>query len=112
MRELLAHVVALLVRHELYVARFYLNKENYDAAIARIQYALRNYSASLEGPAAAATGAGDLEAEALLLLGTTYLKMHKWNDARQAFQTIVKDFASSPLVVPARNYLEVLKREG
>jgi outer membrane protein assembly factor BamD len=112
MRELLAHVVALLVRHELYVARFYLNKENYDAAIARIQYALRNYGASIEGPAAIATGAADLEAEALLLLGTTYLKMHKWTDARHAFQTIVKDFARSPLVVPARNYLEYLQRQG
>jgi outer membrane protein assembly factor BamD len=112
MRELLGHVVSLLVRHELYVARFYLNKDNYDAAVARIQYALRNYSASIEGSGAAATGATDLEAEALLLLGTTYLKMHKWGDARQAFQTIVKDFGSSPLVVPARNYLEYLKRQG
>jgi outer membrane protein assembly factor BamD len=112
MRELLAHVVTLLVRHELYVARFYLNKDNYDAAVARIQYALRNYGASIEGPAAVATGAADLQAEALLLLGTTYLKMHKWTDARQAFQVIVKDFASSPHAVPARNYLEYLKRQG
>jgi outer membrane protein assembly factor BamD len=112
MRELLAHVVSLLVRHELYVARFYLNKDNYDAAVARIQYALRNYGASIEGPAAVSTGAANLEAEALLLLGTVYLKMHKWSDARHAFQTIVKDFASSPLVVPARNYLEYLQRQG
>jgi outer membrane protein assembly factor BamD len=112
MRELLAHVVSLLVRHELYVARFYLNKENYDAAVARIQYALRNYGAAIEGPAAVTTGAANLEAEALLLLGTTYLKMHKWTEARQAFQTIVKDFARSPLVVPASNYLEYLKRQG
>jgi outer membrane protein assembly factor BamD len=112
MRELLAHVVTLLVRHELYVARFYLNKDNYDAAVSRIQYALRNYGASIEGPAAVTSGAADLEAEALLLLGMTYLKMHKWTDARQTFQTIVKDFASSPMVVPARNYLEYLKRQG
>jgi outer membrane protein assembly factor BamD len=112
MRELLGQVIARLVRHELYVARFYLNKDNYDAAIARIQYALRNYSAAMEGSKAVAAGAGDLEAEALLLLGTTYLKMHKWADARQAFETILKDFSSSPLIVPARNYLEYLKRQG
>src|SRR3984957_18863672 len=43
MRELLGNVTARLVRHELYVARFYLKKDNYDAAVARIQYALRTY---------------------------------------------------------------------
>jgi outer membrane protein assembly factor BamD len=112
MRELLGKVIARLVRHELYVARFYLNKDNYDAAIARIQYALRNYSVAIEGPNAVATGAGDLQAEALLLLGTTYLKMHKWLEARQAFETILKDFSSSPLIVPAKNYLEYLKHLG
>src|SRR5277367_5364200 len=43
-RDLLVQVVARLVRHELYVARFYLAKDNYDAAIARIQFALHNYA--------------------------------------------------------------------
>jgi outer membrane protein assembly factor BamD len=112
MRELLSQVVARLVRHELYVAKFYMNRDNYDGAVARIQYALRNYGSSLEGPAAAAAGTGNLEAEALLLLGTVYLKMQKWEDARQAFQTIVKDFPNSPQSVGARNYLEYLKRQG
>src|SRR5580700_3654470 len=48
MRELLADVTARLVRHELYVARFYLGRNNYDAAILRIQYALRNFAPGLE----------------------------------------------------------------
>jgi outer membrane protein assembly factor BamD len=112
MRELLGQVIARLVRHELYVARFYLAKDNYDAAVSRIQYALRNYAAAIEGPKAIAIGASDLEAEALLLLGSTYLKMHKWSEARQAFESILKDFASSPHAVAARNYLENLKRQG
>jgi outer membrane protein assembly factor BamD len=112
MRELLAQVVARLVRHELYVARFYLNRDNYDAAVARVQYALHNYGAAMQGAAAATPATGNLEAEALLLLGTTYLKMQKWSDARQTFQTIVKDFPTSPMSVPARNYLEYLKRQG
>jgi outer membrane protein assembly factor BamD len=112
MRQLLSQVVARLVRHELYVARFYLARDNYDAAVARIQYALHNYGAAIESAPSLGAGAGDLGAEALLLLGMTYLKMHKWGDARQAFQTIVKDFGSSPLVVPARNYLEYLKQQG
>ncbi len=52
-RELLALVVARLVLHELYVARFYLAKDNYEAAVARIQYALHNYAA----------GGGDLDVD-------------------------------------------------
>jgi outer membrane protein assembly factor BamD len=111
MRELLGQVVARLVRHELYVARFYLGKDNYDAAVARIQYALRNYSTALEGPKGAAVATATLEPEALLLLGTTYLRMHKWHDARQAFETIVKDFSTSPMAVPARNFLDEMKQQ-
>src|SRR5271170_3736843 len=87
MRELLGNVTARLVRHELYVARFYLKKDNYDAAVARIQYALKNYG---EADAAVVTSADwSLKAEALLLLGTTYLKMNKWSDARMAFEAVV-----------------------
>src|SRR5438552_14199671 len=47
MRALPADVTARLVRHELYVARFYLQRDNYDAAVARVQYALRNYPPGL-----------------------------------------------------------------
>jgi outer membrane protein assembly factor BamD len=42
-RELLTDVTARLVRHELYVARFYLNRGNFEAAVGRILYALRNF---------------------------------------------------------------------
>jgi outer membrane protein assembly factor BamD len=109
-RELLANVTGRLVRHELYVARFYLKKDNYDAAIARIQYALKNYG---EVDAAIASGADSgLKAEALLLLGTTFLKMNKWADARQAFEAIVQGYAQSPLATEARNYLIFLKQKG
>jgi outer membrane protein assembly factor BamD len=110
MRELLANVTGRLVRHELYVARFYLARDNYDAAIARIQYALRNYA---EADAPNLTGAEPgLKAEALLLLGTTYLKMKKPDDARQAFEAIVHGYAQSPLATEARNYLEFLRHPG
>jgi outer membrane protein assembly factor BamD len=111
-RELLTKVVARLVEHELYVARFYLGKNNYDAAVARIQYALRNYSpggAMTHGGAAADS---ELDAEALLLLGQTYLKMHKWVDARQAFESILHSHGDSPLVIQARNYLQRLSEQG
>jgi outer membrane protein assembly factor BamD len=42
-RALLSDVTARLVRHELYVARFYLNRGNFEAAVGRILYALRNF---------------------------------------------------------------------
>jgi outer membrane protein assembly factor BamD len=108
--DLLVLVVARLVRHELYVARFYLNKDNYEAAVARTQYALHNYSLAAES-AAHATDSG-LQAEALLLLGQTYLRMHKWTEARQAFEIIVHEHRQSPLAVQARNYLDYVQRSG
>ena len=112
MRDLLAQVTARLVRHELYVARFYLNKDNYDAAVLRIQYALRNYGTAPDASHVATSEAAGMRPEALLLLGTTYLKMRKWADARQAFQTIITNFADHPLAVPARNYLDHLAKQG
>jgi outer membrane protein assembly factor BamD len=110
MRELLANVTGRLVRHELYVARFYLARDNYDAAVARIQYALRNFG---EADATILAGAdASLRAEALLLLGTTYMKMNKWGDARTAFEAIVRAYGQSPLATEARNYLDYLRKKG
>jgi len=111
MRELLAQVISRLVHHELYVARFYLAKDNFDAAVARIEYALRNYAT----PATGASGdppTGDLMGEALLLLGQTYLKMHKWQNARQAFESILHGGEGSPVAVQARGYLDYLRKRG
>ncbi|HEY3820764.1 MAG TPA: outer membrane protein assembly factor BamD [Polyangiaceae bacterium] len=110
MRELLANVTARLVRHELYVARFYLRKGNYEAAVARIQYALKNYGEADQAVVTAADAG--LKAESLLLLGTTYLKMEKWTEARQAFQALLRSYAQSPLATEARNYLDYLKEKG
>ena len=110
MRELLANVTARLVRHELYVARFYLKKDNYEAAVARIQYALKRFGEADQG---VVTGAdAGLKAEALILLGTTFLKMNKWAEARQAFEVVVRNYAQSPLATEARNYLDFLKQKG
>jgi outer membrane protein assembly factor BamD len=107
-RGLLADVTARLVRHELYVARFYLDRDNYEAAVLRVQYALRNFSA---GAAADSKGTA-LEPEALVLLGETYLKMHHWQDARTAFTIVLDKFSASPLTAQARNYLDYMKQRG
>lgn len=111
MRELLSQITARLVRHELYVARYYAHLDNYEAAIARIRYALTNYSMGVEHRGEA-TDAADLEAKALLLLGETYMRLHRWSDARTAFESIVKSYTESPIVVSARNYLAALAGKG
>ncbi len=109
MRKLLSEVTGRLIRHELYVARFYLAKNNFDAAISRIQYALRNFAG---GTASADEQAEALEPEALLLMGETYLKMHKWSDARDTFAMIRQRYPASALVIPAKNYLDYMQTQG
>jgi outer membrane protein assembly factor BamD len=108
MHELLVDVTARLVKHELYVARFYLRKDNYEACIARIQYALRNFSGGFQRGGEAEEGSG-LAPDALLLMGETYLKMHKWVEARESFTMIVKHYPDSGLIVQANRYLDFLK---
>lgn len=93
---MLAVVTGLLVRHELYVARFYLGRDNFKAAVARIQYALRNYDDS------------GLEPEAMALLGETYMKMEKRDKARAVFRQLLAQYPASAFSVPARNFLRLL----
>src|SRR5262249_46759273 len=85
-------VTGRLVRHELYVARYYLRKDKFDAAAARVDYALKNYPGS------------DLEAEALVLKGETLLKMHKWDEARRVLQSVV-DEHGGPFAITAKRFL-------
>lgn len=83
----------LLVRHELYVARYYLDSSEFDASIQRTRTALSEFKDS------------GLEAEALVLLGETYLKMKERGKARAAFRRVVTHYRDSPFVVPAQNFL-------
>ena len=50
--------------------------------------------------------------DALLLLGETYLKMHRYNDARQSFNTILQKYPRSALTNQAKNYIELMRRQG
>lgn len=111
MRKLLSEVTGRLIKHELYVARFYLQKNNLEAAITRIQYALRNFAGGSWSHAADDDTSG-LEPEALLLMGETYLKMHKWADARDSFARIAQHYPDSALVVAAKNYLDLMQTKG
>jgi len=89
-------VTGVLVRHELYVARFYLKRDEYPPAIDRVNFALEHYAAS------------GLEAEAVTLMGETYLKMRDKPKAVAAFQRVLRDYPDSPFAVPATRFLEFL----
>jgi outer membrane protein assembly factor BamD len=89
-------VTGLLARHELYVARYYLDNDNYKAAVARAEYALKTY------------GGSGLEAEALVLLGETYLRMEDPVKARAVFQQVLTRHPDSAFTVPARQFLREL----
>jgi outer membrane protein assembly factor BamD len=91
-------VTGLLARHELYVARFYLNRDGFEAAVARCLYSLQNYQDS------------GLEPEALVLLGETYLKMKELDKARSSFQLVLDKYPDSAFTVPAKRFLDRMAR--
>jgi outer membrane protein assembly factor BamD len=86
-------VVGLLARHELYVARYYLREDRFEAANARVERVLKVIPIS------------GLEPEALVLLGEIYLKQKRKADARAMFQRVLAEHPGSPFAVPARNFL-------
>jgi outer membrane protein assembly factor BamD len=88
-----AVVTGLLARHELYVARFYLDRGNFKAAILRIQYALRSLKDS------------GLEPEGMVLLAEVLMKQKERQKAREVLQTLLTEYPNSPFVVPARHFL-------
>ena len=83
----------ILVRHELYVARFYRARDQFPGTIARIEFALEKYPDS------------GLEPEALILLGETYLMMKRPDDAQLAFTKVLETYPESAFTTPARNFL-------
>lgn len=89
-------VTGRLARHELYVARYYLRTDVFEAAVARCDYALANYPGS------------GLDAEALVLKGETLMKMDRDADARAVFQQVIQSYGG-PFSVTAKAFLEELE---
>jgi outer membrane protein assembly factor BamD len=96
LRYMNAVVVGLLARHELYVARFYVGKGNFIAAIARCEHALEAF------------GRTGLEAEALVLMGEVLMKKKEPAKARLALERVLSEYPASPFVEPATRLLAVL----
>lgn len=86
-------VTGLLARHELYVARFYLSRDKFPAAVARIEYSLRSYPNS------------GLEPEGLVMLAEVYLKTKERAKARTVLELVLTRYPTSPFAVPAKNFL-------
>jgi outer membrane protein assembly factor BamD len=89
-------VVGLLARHELYVARFYLARGKFEAAIARCEHALDAFDNS------------GLEPEAMVLLAETYMQQKEREKARAVLERVLSEYPASPFVEPARRFLAVL----
>jgi outer membrane assembly lipoprotein YfiO len=85
-----------LLEHELYVARFYLDKEKPEAAIGRLEAAHALYP-----------GIG-LDAEVLFLLGVTYLRMEEVELARSTFSELQSQHPRHHHGKQARVYLRYI----
>jgi outer membrane protein assembly factor BamD len=94
--ELARQALALLARHELYAAEFYLNRDHPQAAIGRLRTLLTAYEGS------------GVEPEAMLLLGRVFLEMRDRAEARRTFQQLIERYPSSGYAEQARAYLSEL----
>jgi outer membrane protein assembly factor BamD len=91
-------VLRKLIEHEVYVARFYLDRDSPQAAILRLEGALRRYPDSGREP------------ELLLALGETQLQMGQAAKAKGNFQKIVGTYASTNQAKRAELFLEFIRK--
>jgi outer membrane protein assembly factor BamD len=97
-REYRREVLRRLIDHEVFVARFYLDRGHPKGAILRIKEALRRYPDS------------GRDAELLLTLGETQLEMGQPASAKQTFLRVRMDNASIIEVKRAELFLDFIKR--
>lgn len=91
--EMLAQARRRLADHELYVAEFYLEKENPRAAALRLQYLLKNFS-----------GLG-LDPQALFLLARSYLELGDTAKAKTALEDLIEYHPQTEFAAQARDYM-------
>ncbi|MEM1033525.1 MAG: outer membrane protein assembly factor BamD [Myxococcota bacterium] len=85
-------VTQRIVRHDLYVGRYYLNEDRFRATVMRVDHALENYPGS------------GLDAEAMVLKAETLLKMKQPANARAVFTRVV-DEQEGGFVIVAKRFL-------
>lgn len=97
-KEYRRQVLRRLIEHEVYVARFYLDRGHPNAAILRIEGAMRRYPDSGQ------------EGELMITLGETHLEMGNPALAKQVFQRVVSEFGSNLQIKRAELFLDFIKK--
>lgn len=95
-RRIEQQVLALLARHELYVAGYYLQRDRPQATIGRLRTLLDLYEGS------------GVEPEALMLLGRTHLHVRQGRQARIVFAEVIDRFPESGFAVQACQFLRAM----
>ncbi len=96
-KEYRRDVLRRLIEHEVYVARFYLDRGHPKSAILRIQTALKRYPDS------------GREGELMLALGETHLQMGNPASAKEVFLRVVKELGNSLEVKRAELFLDFIR---
>jgi len=97
-QEYRREVLRRLIAHEVYVARFYLDRGHPQAAILRIEAALRRYPDSGQ------------EGELMLALGETHLEMGNAARAKQVFERVKNQFGSALQIKRAELFLSFIRQ--
>jgi outer membrane protein assembly factor BamD len=99
-RNILDEVEDALVRHEMYVAEFYLSRDDRRAAAVRLEGVLASFPRSRLVP------------DAMFMQAVTYLEMGDPYKARLVFESIEKHFPDHHQSLRARDYLRHLDEMG
>lgn len=97
-QEYRREVLRRLIEHEVYVARFYLERGHPKAAILRIEAALRRYPDSGQ------------EGELMLTLGETHLELGNAARAKQVFERVKNQLGSELQVKRAGLFLDFIRQ--
>lgn len=98
--EELVRVVDALVRHEMYVARFYLSRDLRKAASVRLEGIWVSFPESTLVP------------DAMFLQATTFLEMGEPGEARRIFEEIARRYPEHYQTKRAKDYLAHMEAEG
>jgi outer membrane protein assembly factor BamD len=96
-RKMLMDIVHRLAEHELYVARFYWDRDRPMGTVLRLRNLLDRHAGT------------PLDGDALYLLGRAYLKVKMPDRARSAFERLVKEHPNHPDAKQARRELARLR---
>ena len=94
--ELHRKCIRRMADHELYVARFYLERDKPNATILRLEALLKKFPDAGVDP------------EVLMLLGKTYLKLGKRDLAGKTFSELTAKYPKSPHAAKAKLFLQYL----